>query len=90
MLRMLSTTKRKIILNPITETILGRCGGSTTELARQLTLSSGAYYTVNQVTYWCRTKKVPPEHARAVADCFGLPIEDVVPELFKMHHTNNR
>ena len=86
----LSTTKRKIILQPITETILQACGGSTTELARRLTVASAdKFYTPNMVTHWCRTGKVPPEHAAIVASEFDLKIEDVVPELFGMHHTNN-
>lgn len=75
---------------PITGTILATCDGSVTEFARRLTASSGIYYTLNQVTHWCRTGRVPPEHAQHVARAFELKIEDVVPELFKAHHNNKR
>ena len=75
---------------PITETILAQCDGSTTELARRLTVSSDKYYTPNMVTHWCRTQKVPPEHASIVAKTFDLPIEDVAPYMFTAHHNNKR
>lgn len=78
-------------MKPITETLLAACDGSTTELARRLTVASnGDYYSTNQVTHWCRVRRIPPEHARVVSDAFGVPIEDVVPDLFKMHHNNKR
>lgn len=74
----------------MTERILEACGDSTTELAKRLTLGSHHYFTVNQVSHWCKTKRIPPEHALAVATVFEVPIEDVIPEMFKAHHINPR
>ena len=74
----------------ITETILAACDGSTTELARRLTLASdGGYFTTNQVSHWCKVKRVPPEHALVVSQAFDLRVEDVVPQLFKAQNNNN-
>ena len=81
--------ERKIILKPITETILNACDGSTTELARRLTVATGNYYTVNQVAHWMKVERVPAEHMQAVANAFDVPVENVRPDLFGMHHAQN-
>lgn len=82
--------KNETHLKPVTERILDACDGSTTELAKKLTFESNQYYTVNQVSHWCKTKRIPPEHAATVSAVFEIPIEEVVPDMFKAHHTNKR
>ena len=76
-------------MKPITETLLERCGGSSTALAEKLTFATGVYYTVNQVAHWARVEQVPAEHMQAVAKTFDIPVEDIRPDLFGMHHQQN-
>ena len=66
------------------------CAGSSTQLAEKLTFATGNYYTVNQVSYWIRTDKVPAEHMIAVASLFGISAKSLRPDLFGQTNNNKK